>query len=219
MHASTLLWTITFKRQTKCFPAFRSHIPSAAHFKKAIPMHVAPWICSITFNHLSVFFIIIIIFIRFICSSLIFYSNFASIPISFFFIVQRSWAISVYCWESSLPSLLASLSLSPKSSLSKKYLPQKWMSTLSTSALRFVLLPLVRMLVCFMGGFPLRFSGVGTMIYLPCTVWLIGIHYRYVSKIQLLPLHSFRVMRMTLLNLVRLGNRKTGSTHAQFLPW
>ena len=34
----------------------------------------------------------------------------------------------------------------------------------------------------WVGGFPLRFSGVGTMIYLPCTVWLIGIHYRYVSK-------------------------------------
>ena len=34
-----------------------------------------------------------------------------------------------------------------------------------------------------MCGFPSRFSGVGTMIYLPCTVWLIGIHYRYVSKI------------------------------------
>ena len=38
--------------------------------------------------------------------------------------------------------------------------------------------------------FPLRFSGVGTMIYLPCTVWLIGIHYRYVSKF--LPSHSKR---------------------------
>ena len=44
------------KGKTKCFLAFRSHIQSAAHFKKAIPMHVAPWICSITFNHLSLFF-------------------------------------------------------------------------------------------------------------------------------------------------------------------
>ena len=44
------------KGKTKCFPAFRSHIQSAAHFKKAIPMHVALWICSTTFNPLSVFY-------------------------------------------------------------------------------------------------------------------------------------------------------------------
>ena len=48
-------------------------------------------------------------------------------------------------------------------------------------------------IVQWVDGFSWRYStrclsGVGTMIHLPCTVWLIGIHYRYVSKI--LPSHS-----------------------------
>ena len=43
-------------------------------------------------------------------------------------------------------------------------------------------------IVQWVDGFSWRYStrclsGVGTMIHLPCTVWLIGIHFRYVSII------------------------------------
>ena len=78
-----------------------------------------------------------------------------------------------------MPSSLGSSYLLPRSSSSKELSLQKRTSTSSTTPLLFVLLPLVKERA-ETGDFML--SGVGTMVFLPFTVWLLGKNYGQVRN-------------------------------------
>ena len=79
------------------------------------------------------------------------------------------------CWQQSLPSLPASSYSLPRSSLLPEFSLQKQTSAFSTTPLHCVCWSRVKQfnikIKIFLFKLP---SGVGTMIYLPLTVWLLG---------------------------------------------